>query len=320
MTSQPGGAAVTTPTALLRPALEAAVRVARERDEGDADQAVPAALRRFLRFARLPAPALDIARKVIEDDDAFRELVAEQLSESDVGEAGWLWLRRPDGWEERLDALRRARAEADHYEREQRAERDAHRRLGHAEDRARRAEALLARRDSELDAACRELGDARRETQQLAGALDQAEGQLRELHEQRGQAVRRLKQAEAELAQRNADLRQARHEARLREVELGELTRGVAGRPPDRPPAPLAPPEPAPATVELLDRARLAALVAQAAAAADALSTAAGRGVGRAHTGIRAGAGSGTAPRRRRAGAVARPGLVTGPTAAGDPR
>ncbi|MEY2571022.1 MAG: hypothetical protein QOE63_1372 [Acidimicrobiaceae bacterium] len=273
----PGGA-MTTPTALLRPALEAAVQVARAGEVTDPTEPVPAALRRFLRFARLPAPALDIARKAIEEDDPFREGVASQLSESDVGEAGWLWLRRPDGWEARLDALRRQRAEADHHEREERAERDAHRRLGHAEDRARRAEALLALRDGELDTIRRELSDVRHQAQQLGGGLEQAQGKLRELHDQRNQAVRRLKEVEAELAQRNADLRQARHDARLREVELADLNRAALARPPlsaAPPPSPTPTPAATPASdVDALDRARLSKVVGAAAAAADALSAA----------------------------------------------
>ena len=52
---------MSAPTTLLRPALEAAVQVARAGENADPVQPAPPALRRFLRFARLPAPALDIA-------------------------------------------------------------------------------------------------------------------------------------------------------------------------------------------------------------------------------------------------------------------
>src|SRR5260221_1575716 len=99
---------------LLKPALEAVMRVAREGEAAEPTQPAPAQLRRYLRFARLPAPALDIARRVVEEDDAFRERVAANLTEDAVGEAGWLWLTRPDGWEARLDALRKDQQEQEH--------------------------------------------------------------------------------------------------------------------------------------------------------------------------------------------------------------
>src|SRR5262245_18320675 len=80
------------PNSLLRPALEAAMQVARAGEASEPREPAPSALRRYLYFARLPAPALDIARKVIDEDDEFRKRVADQLSEEEVGEAGWLWL------------------------------------------------------------------------------------------------------------------------------------------------------------------------------------------------------------------------------------
>ena len=281
MSDRAASAAPTTPTSLLRPALEAAVEVARRGESAEPPEPAPAALRRFLRFARLPAPALDIARKVIDEDHTFRERVADTVHENEIGEAGWLWLRRPDGWEERLDALRRQRAEAEHHEREERAERDAHRRLGHAEDRARRAEALVNLRSDELDAVRGELAELRRHAAQLASQLDVADAQAGELREQRNQAVRRLKEVEGELARRAGELRQARHEIRVRDAEIA----AAATLPISTPAAP-APPLPAATASEApsapaaappaaqLDRAGLAALVGRAAAAAEQLSSA----------------------------------------------
>src|SRR5205814_8986518 len=141
---------VSDPTMLLKPAIEAVMKIAREGEAAEPTEPAPAQLRRYLRFARLPAPALDIARRVVEEDDAFRERVAKQLTEDDVGEAGWLWLTRPDGWEERLEELRKRQQEQEHALHEERAEREAHRRLSGAEDRARRAEVALTARTSEV--------------------------------------------------------------------------------------------------------------------------------------------------------------------------
>jgi predicted RNA-binding protein with PIN domain len=264
-----------SPTALLRTALEAAVQVARAGEAAEPSQPAPQALRRFLRFARLPAPALDIARKVLDEDDEFRNRVASQLKESDVGEAGWLWLTRPEGWEQRLDELRRRQAEADHQEREDRADRDAQRKLSFAEDRARRAEALLTVRGGDIEMARAELAQSRSQVEQLRAELERVATQLDELREQRNGAVRRLKEVEGELARRSADLRQARHEIRMREAELTEATARSAARPaappPPPPPSAAAAPRPGPAEPGL-DRVQLAKAVARAAAAAEELS------------------------------------------------
>jgi hypothetical protein len=113
---------------MLRPALEAAVKVARAGEAADPAQPAPPALKRFLNFARLPMPALDIARRVLDEDDSFRQRVAAAVGEKDVGEAGWLWLTRPEGWEVRVDELRKRMQETEHHEREERTERDAQRR------------------------------------------------------------------------------------------------------------------------------------------------------------------------------------------------
>ena len=255
------------PTALLRPALEAAVQVARAGEAAEPSQPAPPALRRFLRFARLPAPALDVARKVLDEDDDFRERVASQLSESDVGEAGWLWLTRPDGWEQRVEQLRQKQAEAEHQGREDRAERHAQRRLSFAEDRARRAEAQVQLRAGEAEQARADLVQARAQAQQLAADLERLSGQLGELREQRNQAVRQLKEVEGELARRSAELRQARHEIRMREAELAEAPK-PAVVPASVPEAPRA----AAAATSDLDRERLAAAVRRAATAAEELS------------------------------------------------
>lgn len=270
-----------TPTAVLRPTLEAAVQVARAGEAAEPPHSAPPALRRFLRFARLPAPALDVARRVIEEDDEFRARVASHLSESDVGRAGWLWLTRPEGWEDQFDALRRKQAEAEHQEREERAERDAQRKLSFAEDRARRAEALLALRAAELDSTRAELAAAQSRLRQLGGELEALAAQVSELRDQRGMAVRKLKEVEGELSRRNADLRQARHEIRMRDAELAERrgapvqAQGHAAAPASAPESRSSAPEPRlerAAPNEPLDRARLAEAVGRAAIAAKELS------------------------------------------------
>ena len=69
--------------------------------------------------------------------------MATKLSEQEVGEAGWLWLTRPEGWEERLEELRKKQQKVEHAAHDAKVERESQRRLAGAEDRARRAEVAL---------------------------------------------------------------------------------------------------------------------------------------------------------------------------------
>ena len=259
---------MTAPTVLLKPALEAVMQVARQGEAAEPTEPAPAPLRRYLRFARLPAPALDIARRVVEEDDAFRERVAEQLTEDDVGEAGWLWLTRPDGWEARLEELRKHQQEQEHALHEERAEREAHRRLSGAEDRARRAEVALTARTQELVEAREDL--AREQALRRHAETEHARivAGVNELTAQRNAAVRHLKEVEAELAQRSADLRHARHEIRMREAEVAH----VKAEPEPLVVQPLAPAGPAPSSTPSPERTELSKLIGDAAAAAEHLS------------------------------------------------
>jgi predicted RNA-binding protein with PIN domain len=208
------------PNTLLRPALEAAMQVARAGEASEPREPAPPALRRYLYFARLPAPALDIARRVIDEDEEFRQRVADQLSEEEVGEAGWLWLTRPDGWKPRLEELRKKQQQAEHAAHDAKVERESQRRLAGAEDRARRAEVALGARIREAEEAKEALAQERGMRRRADTELAQIRTTLDKLQSQRNAAVRQLKDVESELAQRTADLRHARHEIRMREAEL----------------------------------------------------------------------------------------------------
>ncbi|MEY2453852.1 MAG: hypothetical protein QOD92_3426 [Acidimicrobiaceae bacterium] len=255
---------MSAPTTLLKPALEAVMKVAREGEAAEPTQPAPAQLKRYLRFARLPAPALDIARRVVEEDDEFRERVASHLTEDAVGEAGWLWLTRPDGWEARLDELRKQQQVQEHAVHEERVERESQRRLAGAEDRARRAEVALAGRTQEVAQAIEELAHERARRDHAESEFARIVTTIDELTQQRNAAVRRLKEVEAELAQRSADLRHARHELRMRDAEVV----GPAATPALSPQV-----APAPVDAAAADP-RLSKLVADAAHAAELLSTA----------------------------------------------
>jgi predicted RNA-binding protein with PIN domain len=213
-------AVTSPPNTLLRPALEAALQVARAGESADPTEPAPSALRRYLNFARLPAPALEIARRVIEEDAAFRQRVATKMTEQDVGEAGWLWLTRPDGWEERVEELRKQQQQLEHAVLEEKQERGSQRRLAGAEERARRAEVALTAKARDIEEARAALAEERALRRRAESDLAKIATAVDELQSDRNAAVRKLKDVEAELAQRAADLRHARHEIRMREAEL----------------------------------------------------------------------------------------------------
>jgi predicted RNA-binding protein with PIN domain len=189
---------------------------------------VPPRLRPVLNFSRLNAKALDVVRRTVDDDDELRARVADAVDEARVGRAGWLWLHRPDGWEEELAGLVDLRSEADaesdlarqlrKAQREVEAARIAARR---AEDGRRGAEEDAARARADLDVERR----ARRSSEELAAGL---EGRLREADRAREAAERELDRLGGEVA---------RMEARLAEAERSRPE-------PESEPASLAPPEP----------------------------------------------------------------------------
>jgi hypothetical protein len=108
----------------------------------------------------------------LDDDEDFRALVRDATSESLVGKPSWLFLDRPPGWEEELDALARRKATAEVEQAvDSQTDSDAVRCLAIAEEARRRAEAEVGRLRAALGASkerlaveirARRLGDSER--------------------------------------------------------------------------------------------------------------------------------------------------------------
>lgn len=146
------GGLVIVESEFLRPALELAFVVAVVGARQRPPVAPPAGLRPFVRFQKLPTAALGPVRRALDDDEGFRRRVADVATEELVGRLGWLWLRRPDGWEDEFDAVVADERQADEAENAERLERAAHKRLDGAEQAARRAAAEAVAARSELEA------------------------------------------------------------------------------------------------------------------------------------------------------------------------
>jgi len=160
---------IEAPDELLRPAIELAFVVAVTASRSQARVEVPAPLRPYLKLSKLPERALQPVRRVVDTNDAFREMLLPAATEDLVGRAGWLWLHRPDGWEAELAELVDEAVRADAGDIQEREERSARRRLesvqsalDHARSRALKAEATNARLRSELAAARKELAQLKR--------------------------------------------------------------------------------------------------------------------------------------------------------------
>ncbi|MFN0091471.1 MAG: hypothetical protein ACKVWR_14580, partial [Acidimicrobiales bacterium] len=224
------------PEVELRAAIELAVGVARQGEAAQPSVPAPHGLRPFLSFARLPPSALDAARRAVEHDAEFRRRVAAEADREALGEAGWLWLTRPKGWEARLDQLRLAAQAEHHAAADERAERRAVRRLAAAEEAAARAERRAEEADKELDAARVELVELRRLLLEVEGERAQLVAELERARVERVSAIRQLKAVEAALTDRGRELNQAKDELRVALRELGELRRSPPTTPAVTPP------------------------------------------------------------------------------------
>ncbi len=219
------------PTRRLRPAIEAALRVAREGEDADPVEPAPVLLRRYLRFARLPAPALEVARRVIDDDDDFRGRVVAAASADEVGEAGWLWLARPDGWQTRLGELVGVAERRRQDVSAEREERSAMKRIAELEEALRRADVAAAASASAAADARHEL-DAERARRRASERL---------VTELQATMARAAADAERDLAAERARFGAERDQA-MAKLEAERRRAASVGTPGDAAPSGVAPP------------------------------------------------------------------------------
>ena len=197
----------------LHAACRLALAVAREGELAEPRLPAPPGLGPILRFSRLSATAYATITRVVDDDDDFRARVAAapEATVHEVGHAGYLWLHRPDGWEDD-PALHAAPVAGDPDRPTAKAK---------AEN---KAEATRRRRDA-ADAEARrrtkeQLATARRSAAAAAAELEQLRSRIGALEEERNQAMRSRKALEADLADARRDLRMAREATRQAEAEL----------------------------------------------------------------------------------------------------
>ena len=249
----------------LRETLIAVVEVARKGLKEKPPVDPPTRLKQLLTFKKFSERALGQVRQVVEDDEEFRERVVEAISEEKMSRVGWLWLARPDGWEQECAEL----SAAAEQESEMAADAQSHQVL---EQRLRRAEAALERAERQREKAGRDRDEARLESTQaraearqsqeesikLATELAKTKGDrdaiqknLERIQRKESRTDDRLKKAQKEIERLNKQLRDSRQQ---HEEEVGKLKERLsaaeedvavareAGFEPPREPEPESPP------------------------------------------------------------------------------
>ena len=163
----------------------------------------PAALRPFLHFQKLPNAALVPVRKVVEEDDAFRARVAAVATEEVVQRPSWLWLHRPEGWEEELATLAEASPEPDG----QGSPKAQARRAEAAEAKVRRLSSELAALKDEVDRAQDGRQRAERDLAKMKARSEELERGAARSRQKAGHAIALLAEAQqaAEAARAEAE-------------------------------------------------------------------------------------------------------------------
>lgn len=193
---------------LVRPAVEAAVALARQEIDDEAAEPPPRGLRPFLRFTRLPDRAVAAARKVLDEDEAFRDRVRRTTSEELLGRAPWLYLERPEGWEGELASLAAAASDDAEAVSQRQTESQGAKRLAATEAARAKAEEMTARLNAEL-AESKELLASERRARRLveteAGRIRRRLGDLEAERRELQSAVDRLEARLAALVDESAE-------------------------------------------------------------------------------------------------------------------
>lgn len=185
---------------LIRPALHIAFLVARAGRLADPVVEPPRLLRPFLHFVKLPDQALVAVRRALEEDESFRHRAAEAADEEEVGRAGWLFLNRPEGWEEELERLTADLQATADASRDVKEERTAVRRLAQAEHAVERAEKLAAKARAEAAGAAAELAEERRSRRAAEEGAAALSRRVAALEEEAAKGRRKAAEAKVELS------------------------------------------------------------------------------------------------------------------------
>lgn len=197
------------PRDLLRPVAERALAVVREGLRARPPLVAPPALVPLTRFRRLPPTAVDTVIAALDHDATLRKRVSADTSEREVGRVAWLWLCRPDAWDDELREALGELAELDGAPGTTEAVTDAQlrRRLAGAERARARAEEYATRVGAENAQLRIVLDIERSERAALTSMQDALRNAAEEAGTERARAIAELKRIERVLARRDEQQR-----------------------------------------------------------------------------------------------------------------
>lgn len=152
--------------------------------------------------------------RALDRDDDFRARVAAAATEEDLGRPGWLFLDRPEGWEDELDLLvaeDRERAERDHGEAE---ERSARNRVAHLERTVDDLRSRVAALTEDVAAAGRALEAERSRRREAERAIDEHRRRAEAASAERDRSVAELVEARRVAEQRRESERSVQESLR----------------------------------------------------------------------------------------------------------
>lgn len=264
---------------LLGPVIELAVQVARRDARTRGAPSPPTAMRPVLGFTKkLPPRAMRTVRDALDADESFRGRVADGAQEAQLGRASWLYLTRPEGWEQELAVFADAVAEEQRDTDAARSDADARRRAEQLADTVERLRGELAAGREHLASTESALARERAAHLELSAARDRLAARVDELEAERTRAVRQLKATEATSTSRLEQLRAAQEQLGGLRARVAELESAATAGAAEPSPIPAVPGVDRSAELDEL-RASVSAAVARAARAAaelgEALATAA---------------------------------------------
>jgi predicted RNA-binding protein with PIN domain len=195
-----------------------------------------------MKMTRLPDRTLVTVREVMDSDGDFRDRVVKAADEDFLGRASWLWLVRPEGWEEELGGLVDEAERTDEEEEEKRTSRAAQHRLEEANAALQKLRAemvslqtLNSQLDVELSTARKARREAEDETAKVRSALEAAIAGQDELRATAAGLAGRIKQLEEEgsaardrVAAAGVERDEAVRRAEVLELALAEAQRQAA--------------------------------------------------------------------------------------------
>ena len=212
---------------MIRPALELAWAVAKVGSQSRPPLVVPGRLRPLMKVSRLPDRMLSTVREVVDTDEDFRARVVQAADEELLGRPAWLWLVRPDGWEDELGDLVKQAELAEGDAEEKRSTRATQHQLEEVRATAQRLRAELVSLNAVNAQLAEQLAGARKARREADAESARVRGALAEAVAGQDELRSRAADDEETIHRLGGEGRAAVNRAAGAELERDEATRQV---------------------------------------------------------------------------------------------